>query len=87
MQVIAVTGGFLFASRPLFRSIAATRIREIFVGATLALIVGISLLMIEVGLSPALGVFLAGVVLADSEYRHELVSDIHDLFPFFSGDI
>ncbi len=65
-----------FASRPIFRTIAATRVREIFVAAALALVVGISLLMSAVGLSPALGTFLAGVVLADSEYRHELESDI-----------
>ena len=65
-----------FASRPNFRAIAATRVREIFVAAALAIVVGISLLMTAVGLSPALGTFLAGVVLADSEYRHELESDI-----------
>ncbi|MDC0357618.1 monovalent cation:proton antiporter-2 (CPA2) family protein [Oligoflexia bacterium] len=65
-----------FAARPMFRAIAATRVREIFVAAALALVVGISLLMTAVGLSPALGTFLAGVVLADSEYRHELESDI-----------
>lgn len=65
-----------FASRPIFRTIAATRVREIFVAAALAMVVGISLLMTVVGLSPALGTFLAGVVLADSEYRHELESDI-----------
>ncbi|MDC7218772.1 MAG: monovalent cation:proton antiporter-2 (CPA2) family protein [Spirochaetales bacterium] len=65
-----------FVSRPLFRTIAATGVREIFIAAALALVVGISLLMTAVGLSPALGTFLAGVVLADSEYRHELESDI-----------
>lgn len=65
-----------FGSRPMFRAIAATKVREIFVAAALAMVVGISLLMIAVGLSPALGTFLAGVVLADSEYRHELESDI-----------
>ncbi|MFT5702200.1 MAG: monovalent cation:proton antiporter-2 (CPA2) family protein [Desulforhopalus sp.] len=65
-----------FASRPIFRTIAATKVREIFVAAALAIVVGISLLMMAVGLSPALGTFLAGVVLADSEYRHELESDI-----------
>ena len=65
-----------YASRPIFRTIAATRVREIFVAAALALVVGISLLMTAVGLSPALGTFLAGVVLADNEYRHELESDI-----------
>ena len=65
-----------FASRPIFRSIAKTGVREIFVAAALAMVVGISLLMTVVGLSPALGTFLAGVVLANSEYRHELESDI-----------
>jgi len=65
-----------FASRPIFRTIASTRVHEIFVAAALALVVGISLLMTAVGLSPALGTFLAGVVLAESEYRHELESDI-----------
>ncbi|MBP1910146.1 monovalent cation:proton antiporter-2 (CPA2) family protein [Methanolobus bombayensis] len=65
-----------YASRPIFRTIAATRVREIFVAAALALVVGISILMTAVGLSPALGTFLAGVVLAGSEYRHELESDI-----------
>lgn len=65
-----------FASRPIFRAIAATRVREIFVATALAIVVGISLLMTFVGLSPALGTFLAGVVLTDSEYRHELESDI-----------
>lgn len=65
-----------YGSRPIFRTIAATRVREVFVAAALALIIGISLLMTAVGLSPALGTFLAGVVLADSEYRHELESDI-----------
>jgi monovalent cation:proton antiporter-2 (CPA2) family protein len=65
-----------YASRPVFRAIAATRVREVFVAAALALVIGISILMTVVGLSPALGTFLAGVVLADSEYRHELESDI-----------
>lgn len=65
-----------FASRPMFRAIAKTRVREIFVAAALGLVVGISLLMTAVGLSQALGAFLAGVVLADSEYRHELESDL-----------
>lgn len=65
-----------FASRPIFRTAAATHIREIFVATALAIVVGISLLMTFVGLSPALGTFLAGVVLADNEYRHELESDI-----------
>jgi len=68
--------GGKYGSRPIFRAIAASRVREVFVAAALALVIGISLLMTAVGLSPALGTFLAGVVLADSEYRHELESDI-----------
>ncbi|MUH71266.1 monovalent cation:proton antiporter-2 (CPA2) family protein [Psychrosphaera haliotis] len=65
-----------FACRPIFQIIAKTGVREIFVAAALALVIGTSLLMMTVGLSPALGAFLAGVVLADSEFRHELESDI-----------
>lgn len=65
-----------FACRPIFGAIANTGVREIFVAAALGLVIGTSLLMMTVGLSPALGAFLAGVVLADSEFRHELESDI-----------
>ncbi len=59
-----------------FRLIAQTRLRELFTAAALLLVIGITLLMTQVGLSPALGTFLAGVVLAQSEYRHELETDI-----------
>ena len=76
LAVISILVLGRYGSRPIFRAIAATGVREIFVAAALALVVGISLLMTVVGLSPALGTFLAGVVLADSEYRHELESDI-----------
>ena len=65
-----------FLTRPVFRFIAMARLRELFTAFALLLVVGIALLMIVVGLSPALGTFLAGVVLANSEYRHELESDI-----------
>lgn len=61
---------------PLFRYIASARLRELFTATALLLVVSIALLMSLVGLSPALGTFLAGVVLANSEYRHELESDI-----------
>lgn len=64
------------AMRPVFRLIAEAKLREIFTAAALLLVIGIALLMNYVGLSPALGTFLAGVVLSDSEYRHELESDI-----------
>jgi len=71
---VVVGGSFL--TRPVFRFIAMARLRELFTAFALLLVVGIALLMIVVGLSPALGTFLAGVVLANSEYRHELESDI-----------
>ncbi|HYF32032.1 MAG TPA: monovalent cation:proton antiporter-2 (CPA2) family protein [Chitinophagaceae bacterium] len=71
---IIVMGRFLI--RPFLRIVAGTRSREVFTATALLLIVGIAVLMTQVGLSPALGAFLAGVVLANSEYRHELESDI-----------
>lgn len=65
-----------FVVRPAFRFLAETRLREVFTAFALLLVVAIAALMQSVDLSPALGTFLAGVVLADSEYRHELESDI-----------
>jgi voltage-gated potassium channel Kch len=62
--------------RPLLRFIADSQLREIFTAASLMLVVGIALLMSMVGLSPALGAFIAGVVLATSEYRHELEATV-----------
>ena len=79
VTLAAVAGVMLignFLSRPLFRFIAAARLRELFTATALMIVIGIALLMSLVGLSPALGTFLAGVVLANSEYRHELESDI-----------
>jgi monovalent cation:proton antiporter-2 (CPA2) family protein len=71
---IGLAGRFL--TRPVFRYIAKTRSHEIFIAAALLLVVGITLAMSTVGLSPALGTFLAGVVMAESEFRHELESSI-----------
>ena len=71
---LVVAGRFLL--RPLLRYIANTGLREIFIAFSLLLVIGITLLMQSVGLSAALGTFLAGVLLADSEYRHELELDI-----------
>jgi len=71
---IVLTGRYLISYA--FRLIAQTRLRELFTAAALLLVIGITLLMTMVGLSPALGTFLAGVVLAQSEYRHELETDI-----------
>ncbi|MEZ8773426.1 monovalent cation:proton antiporter-2 (CPA2) family protein [Vibrio sp. 10N.247.310.17] len=72
---IVVVGGH-FLSRPLFRFVASSGLREIFAATALMLVIGIAALMSLVGLSPALGTFLAGVVLANSEFRHELESNI-----------
>ena len=74
--IAAVVAGGIYLTRPVFRYIAAAELRELFVATALLMVVGIALLMSLVGLSPALGTFLAGVVLANSEYRHELESDI-----------
>lgn len=72
--LLVVTGRYLV--RPLFRLIAKTGLREMFTALALLIVVSTAALMTAVGLSPALGAFLAGVVLANSEYRHELESDI-----------
>ncbi len=65
-----------FAVRPVLRTVAQTRAQETFTVVALLMVVAISWLTAMVGLSPALGAFLAGVVLADSEFRHELQSDV-----------
>ena len=80
LLVLAVVGAIVLGGRfligPAFRFLALTRLHEVFTAAALLLVVGIALAMQLIGLSPALGTFLAGVVLAESEYRHELESDI-----------
>lgn len=78
--VLGVIAGLVAASRwvlrPVFRWIAATHSQELFTATTLLVVVGVGLLMESVGLSMALGTFLAGVLLADSEFRHELEADL-----------
>jgi len=74
--VTAIVVGGRYLLRPVFRALGRVRMREVFTAAALLLVIGIALLMTRVGLSPALGTFLAGVVLANSEYRHELEADI-----------
>lgn len=71
---VIVAGRYL--TRPLMRIIARTGLREVFTGFSLLLVIAISELMNAVGVSMALGAFLAGVVLAGSEYRHALETDI-----------
>ena len=75
MKVLAFAGmliGGRFLLRPIFRFIAASGVREVFTAAALLLVIGSAVFMDALGLSMALGTFIAGVLLAESEYRHEL---------------
>ncbi|WP_323752360.1 monovalent cation:proton antiporter-2 (CPA2) family protein [Marinobacter sp.] len=74
--VAAVIVGGYYLSRPLFRYVVQSGLREVFTATALMLVIGIAALMSLVNLSPALGAFLAGVVLANSEFRHELEANI-----------
>ncbi|MFV8340323.1 monovalent cation:proton antiporter-2 (CPA2) family protein [Flavobacterium sp. LB3P21] len=74
ISTIYFAGRFLFV--PLLHIIAKTRLQELFTASALLLVVGVSYMMQLIGLSPALGAFMAGVVLANSEFRHELEGDI-----------
>jgi len=76
VAVAAVIGAGRYVLRPLLRIVAATRVQEAFTAAALLVVVATALLFDSVGLSMALGAFIAGVLLADSEYRHELEADI-----------
>ncbi|AKZ64615.1 potassium transporter KefC [Herbaspirillum hiltneri N3] len=80
LQVVAVIALLIFGGRylirPILRIIAKTDMREIFTAFSLLLVIATCLLMQSVGMSMALGTFLAGVLLADSEYRHALESDL-----------
>jgi glutathione-regulated potassium-efflux system ancillary protein KefC/glutathione-regulated potassium-efflux system protein KefB len=68
--------GGRYVLRPMLRVVAATRVAEAFTAAGLLVVVATALLVSQVGLSFSLGAFLAGVLLADSEFRHELEADI-----------
>lgn len=83
MLALRVVGSFAgmflagrYVLRPVMRFIAQTGVREIFTALALFLVVGAALLMEWLGLSHALGAFIVGVILADSEYRHQLESDL-----------
>jgi len=80
LKIVGVIGAIVLGGRlllrPLLRWIAKSKTPEIFTAAALLLVVGIAYLMVWVGLSMALGAFLAGVLLADSEYRRALEADI-----------
>ena len=74
--VAAVVLGGRFLTRPVFTFVASARMREMNTVVSLLFVIGVAALMTLVGLSPALGTFLAGVVLANSEFKHELEADI-----------
>ena len=80
LRIAAAVGAIVLGGRwllrPVLRWIARSKQPEIFTAASLFLVVGIAMLMLSIGLSMALGAFLAGVLLADSEYRRELETDI-----------
>jgi monovalent cation:proton antiporter-2 (CPA2) family protein len=80
LKLIAVLAAVVFGGRyvlrPMLRIVAATRVTEAFTAAGLLVVIGTSLLVNQVGLSMSLGAFLAGVLLADSEFRHELEASI-----------
>jgi glutathione-regulated potassium-efflux system protein KefB len=80
LKVVGVLAGVVlggrYVLRPVFRFVASLHSQELFTATALLLVVGTALLVSKVGLSMALGAFLAGVLLADSEYRHELEADI-----------
>lgn len=70
VTLVVLSGKYLL--RPIFHAMAKTKMHEMFTAMALLVVVGIAVLMTSVGLSPALGAFLAGVMLANSEYRHQL---------------
>lgn len=72
--VVVLLGRYAFG--PLLHLVVKTRLRELFVAAALLIVTGIAFLMELVGLSPALGTFLAGVILANSPYKHALETDL-----------
>lgn len=83
MKTLAILGAIAliffvgnYIVNPLFNSIGRLQVREIFTASALMLVIGVSLLMQAVGLSPALGAFIAGVVLANNPFKHQLESDI-----------
>ena len=74
--IVAVVGVGHYLLTPVFRLIASTGVREAMTAAALLTVVGVAIVMDAAGLSPALGAFIAGALLADSEYRHEIEADI-----------
>lgn len=87
--VLGAVGSIVLIGRyaivPLLQLITKTHMRELFTASALLIVAGITLLMLRVGLSPALGTFLAGVILANSEFKHELESDLEPFKGLFLG--
>lgn len=76
LAIVALVAGGKYALRPILRIVASTDIHELLTAVALAVVIGAATLMYKVGLSMGLGAFIAGMLLADSEYRHQLESDI-----------
>lgn len=76
LSIAAIIFAGHWIANPIFRYVAESGLKEIFTALSLLIVVGITVLMTAIGLSPALGAFLAGVVLAENEYRHEVELDI-----------
>nr|VFK44278.1 MAG: glutathione-regulated potassium-efflux system ancillary protein KefC [Candidatus Kentron sp. SD]VFK49403.1 MAG: glutathione-regulated potassium-efflux system ancillary protein KefC [Candidatus Kentron sp. SD]VFK80888.1 MAG: glutathione-regulated potassium-efflux system ancillary protein KefC [Candidatus Kentron sp. SD] len=89
VEAIAAIGLIVFIGphilRPILRVMARAGLREVFTAFSLFLVIGVALLMKEVGLSMALGTFLVGVLLAESEYRHALEADIEPMKGLLMG--
>ena len=80
LKAVLVLGGFIIGGhyllRPVLRLVASAQLQEIFTAAALLVVLGAAALMEALGLSMGLGAFVAGMLVADSEYRHQLESDI-----------
>jgi monovalent cation:proton antiporter-2 (CPA2) family protein len=89
LKIIAVLAAVMiigpYILRPSLRIMAHTRVRELFTAITLLIVTGTALVMHAIGLSMALGAFIAGVLLANSEFRHELEADIDPFKGLFLG--
>ncbi len=83
--IVALIIASRFLVRPLFRMMALTRSRDLFTAMTLFIVIGVAALMMMVGLSAALGTFIAGVLLADSEYRNELEANLEPFKALLMG--
>nr|WP_281392832.1 monovalent cation:proton antiporter-2 (CPA2) family protein [Roseospira goensis] len=83
--VAAVIGGGRYLLRHLYRIVADARNHEVFAALSLLIVLGVAFLMEEVGLSMAMGAFLAGLVMAESEFRHQVMADIEPFRGFLLG--